>query len=91
LFFVYSMTNEQQIAFMPSGKPCPVVLTAGEVVELLRLDGNGERTLKYYRDEGELVGFRLGRKVRYRLADVMAFLAKKAGVSACVADGKRGF
>lgn len=74
------------IHFMPSGKPAPAVLTAEEAAELLRLEGkNPERTLKYWRDEGELAGFRLGRKVRYRLSDVLEFLAKKAqkiGVSA---------
>jgi hypothetical protein len=67
------------IHFMPNGKPCPTVLTAEETADILRLDnGDPMRTLKYFRDEGELVGFRLGRKVRYRLVDVLAFLAKKA-------------
>lgn len=66
--------------FMPSGKPAPAVLTAEEAVEFLRLDGkNPLRTLKYWRDEGELVGFRLGKRVRYRLEDVLSFVAKKAG------------
>jgi hypothetical protein len=75
------MVNEQQIAFMPSGKPCPVVMTADEVIELLRLDGNSpERTLKFFRDEGQLRGFRLGRRVRYRLCDVLTFLEQKAEV-----------
>jgi hypothetical protein len=69
-----------QISFMPDGKPCPVVLTGEETAELLRLDiGDPMRTLKHYRDEGQLIGFRLGRKVRYRLLDVLDFLSKKAG------------
>ena len=67
------------IHFMPNGKPCPTVLTAEETAELLRLDnGDPMRTLKYFRDKQELVGFRLGRRVRYRLEDVLSFLAKKA-------------
>jgi hypothetical protein len=67
------------IVFLPSGKPAPAVMTSAEVIELLRLDsGSPERTLKYFRDEQELVGFRLGRRVRYRLEDVLSFLAKKA-------------
>ncbi len=78
--------NLIQIPYLPSGKPCPCVLTAQETAEMLRLDnGDPLRTLKYFRDERELVGFRLGRKVRYRLSDVLDFLAKKAqkaGVSA---------
>jgi len=70
------------IAFLPDGRPAPAVLTAAEVAAFLRLDGNGkaERTLKYWRDEGLLKGVRLGRKVRYRLSDVEAFLDHKAGV-----------
>lgn len=69
-----------QIAFLPNGQPAPAVLTAEELIELLRLDGkNPERTLKYWRDEGQLQGVRLGRKVRYRLVDVQEFLAQKVG------------
>lgn len=69
-----------RIAFLPSGHPAPAVLTASEAIELLRLDGeHPERTLKYWRDEGDLQGVRLGRKVRYRLVDIEHFLARKAG------------
>ncbi len=68
------------ISFMPDGKPAPMVLTAGEVATLLRLDGeHPERTLKYFRDRGMLRGVRLGKKVRYRLQDIQTFLARKAG------------
>jgi hypothetical protein len=67
-----------QIVFLPSGRPAPAVLTAEETAELLRLDGNSQRALKYWRDIGELIGIRLGRKVRYRLSDVLDFLNKKA-------------
>jgi len=73
--------NVIQIPYLPDGRPAPVVLTAEEAAELLRLDnGDPMRTLKFYRDEGELKGFRLGRKVRYRLVDVLEFLARKADV-----------
>lgn len=69
-----------EIAFLPSGKPAPVVLTDVELIELLRLDGNNPlRTLKFYRDEHLLRGIQIGRKIRYRLCDVQLFLAKKAG------------
>jgi len=68
------------VAYLPNGQPAPVVLTAEETIELLRLDGNNPgRTLKYWRDEGQLQGVRLGRKVRYRLVDVQEFLARKVG------------
>jgi hypothetical protein len=62
---------------MPDGRPAPAVLTSAEVIEFLRLNGNGERTLKFYRDEGKIVGIRIGRKVRYPLDEVLKFLAEK--------------
>ena len=66
------------IPFMPDGRPAPLVLTADEVIFLLRLDGNSpERTLKFYRDEGLLKGIRIGRRVRYPLSEVLRFLAQK--------------
>ena len=69
----------QQIPYLPDGRPAPVVMTAEETAEMLRLDNKDPmRTLKYFRDEGQLCGFRLGRKVRYRLDDVLVFINKKA-------------
>lgn len=69
---------ELKIPYLPSGKPAPAVLTASETIELLRLESDsGERTLKYYRDEGLLVGIRIGRNVRYPLDEIMRFLAQK--------------
>jgi hypothetical protein len=66
------------ICYLPDGKPCPAVLTAEETISLLRLDGeHPERTLKFYRDEGQLVGIRIGKKVRYPLAAVMEFINEK--------------
>ena len=68
--------------FLPDGRPAPAVLTADETVALLRLEGDHpERTLKYYRDEGQLTGIRLGKKVRYPLTEVMRFLSEKAAKS----------
>jgi hypothetical protein len=68
------------VVFLPDGRPAPLVLTADETVQLLRLDGsNGTRTLKYWRDIGLLRGVRLGKTLRYRLSDVETFLARKAG------------
>ncbi|MBA7650239.1 hypothetical protein ES703_58042 [subsurface metagenome] len=62
--------------------PCPEVLTEDEVVRYLRLDLEGSsdprQTLKYYRDKGELVAIRIGRKNRYRRRDLDDFLSKKS-------------
>jgi hypothetical protein len=71
------------IPYLPSGRVAPAILTGEEVAELLRLEGSAsqkERTLKFWRDEGKLVGIRLGKKLRYRLEDVLAFLEQKADV-----------
>lgn len=66
------------VVFMPDGRPAPAVLTGEETAEFLRLDtGDPMRTLKYFRDERQLVGIRIGRKVRYPLAEVLRFLAEK--------------
>lgn len=65
------------IPFLPDGKPAPAVLTAEEAAAFLRLDGNGQRALKYWRDQGELVGIKIGRRVKYPLSEVMRFLAQK--------------
>lgn len=67
------------IPFLPDGRPAPAVLTAEETALFLRLDGNGKtlRALKYWRDTGQLRGVRLGKRVRYRLCDVEAFLDRK--------------
>jgi hypothetical protein len=71
--------------FMPDGKPAPAVLTAEEAVAFLRLDGSGGlRTLKYYRDEGLLIGVRIGHKVRYPLSEIMRFLNQKVELSRSV-------
>jgi hypothetical protein len=70
------------VVFLPDGRPAPALLTADETVSLLRLDnGNPLRTLKFYRDEGLLVGIRVGKKVRYPLTEIMMFLAQKAAKS----------
>ena len=67
-----------QIIFLPDGRPAPAVLTAEELISLLRLEGeHPERTLRYYRDENLLTGIRLGKRVRYPLGEVMRFVSKK--------------
>jgi len=62
--------------------PCPEVLTEAEAARYLRLDLGGSsdprQTLKYYRDKGELVAIRIGRKNRYRRQDLDDFLFKKS-------------
>jgi hypothetical protein len=68
-------------AFMPSGKPAPAVMTSEETAMFLRLDGNGQRALKYWRDQGELVGIKIGRRIRYPLDEVLKFLAEKVARS----------
>ena len=79
---------QKPVPYLPDGRPAPAIMTGEEVAELCRLETkNPERTLKFWRDEGQLVGFRLGRRVRYRLSDVLAFInhkAAKTGSNGCV-------
>lgn len=60
---------------MPDGKFAPTVLTADEVIVLLRLGGkNPRQTLDYYRRVGRLTGMKIGREFRYTTAHVRRFL-----------------
>ena len=78
------------VIFLPSGRPAPGVMTAEEVAEFLRLDGGDPlRTLKYWRDQGQLTGIRLGRRVRYPLDEVLRFLARKTEESRSACLGSR--
>jgi hypothetical protein len=62
--------------------PCPEVLTEEEAIRYLRLDleahSDSRQTLKYYRDKGELVAIRIGRRNRYRRRDLDDFLSRKS-------------
>ena len=80
---------QQNLSFcsiLPNGNskftPCPDLLTEEEAIRYLRLDVDGssdpERTLKYYRDKGQLVAIRVGKKNRYRRQDLVDFLARKS-------------
>jgi len=72
----------QPVVFLPDGRPAPAILTAEEAISFLRLDGpHPARTLKYWRDQGRLTGVRLGKRVRYPLAEVMRFVAQKTAES----------
>lgn len=59
-------------------RPAPPLLTAGEVIQMLRLDVSGNRnparTLKHYRAEGLLMGIRSGRSYVYPLSSVWRFI-----------------
>ena len=70
-------------AYMPSGKPAPLVLTEPELIQLLRLDGpdgpkNPSESIRRYREKGLLRGVQIGRAVRYPLVEIQRFLAVKA-------------
>jgi hypothetical protein len=62
--------------------PCPELLTEVEAIRYLRLDTSDAsapgRTLKYYRDRGELVAIKVGKWNRYRRQDLDNFLADKS-------------
>ena len=78
-------------AVLPDGNggftPCPELMTEQEAIRFLRLDADGSadpvQTLRYYRDKGQLIAIKVGRKNRYRRQDLESFLAQKS-------EAKRG-
>lgn len=70
------MQSDEPITwFMPDGRPCPAVLTADEVVELLRLPSHN--ALNYYRSQKMIRGTRLGRYVRFSIEEVRRFVREQ--------------
>jgi hypothetical protein len=73
-------------AILPDGNggfvPCPELLMEQEAIRYLRLDidntPNPERTLTHYRNQGQLLAIKIGRKNKYRRQDLDAFLATKS-------------
>ena len=73
-------------AVLPDGNggstPCPELLTEDEVIRYLRLDTDDstdpKKTLKYYRDRGQLIAIKVGRRNRYRRQDLEKFLTEKS-------------
>lgn len=57
-------------------RPAPPLLTGEEVAMLLRLPNTkgSARTVRHYVATGELKGNRFGRKLKFRLKDVLAFI-----------------
>ena len=88
--------NDPQCFFTPTILPdgnggftlCPTLLTEEEAIRFLRLDADGSadpvQTLRYYRDKGQLVAIKVGKKNRYRTQDLENFLAEKS-------EAKRGY
>ena len=74
--------NEFPTLHFPDGKPVPPVLTAEELIHLLRLDINGPKhpksTLEYYREKNLLKGIKIGSNMRYFLPDVIDFLQNQS-------------
>ena len=73
--------NNLGTIYFPSGKPVPELLTAEETIHLLRLDEDGpehpEMTLQYYRQQGLLRPTKIGKKLRYRLSELLKFLEEQ--------------
>ena len=62
--------------------PCPELLTETEAIRYLRLDVDGSpnplKTMEYYRNSGQLVAVKVGKKNRYRRQDLDDFLMRKS-------------
>jgi hypothetical protein len=62
--------------YMPDGSIMPELLTEEEAIKFLRLDAesNPDRTLKFYRDKGQLRGVKIGRNFLYPQKEVLQFI-----------------
>jgi hypothetical protein len=71
-------------AILPDGNggftPCPELLTEGEAIRFLRLDGinteNPSNTLRYYRKKGLLQATQVGKCIRYRRVELEKLLER---------------
>ena len=63
-------------AYMPNGSIMPELLTEQEAVIFLRLeeDNNPKRTLKYYRDKGQLRAVKIGTNLLYPKQELLNFV-----------------
>jgi len=70
--------NSLTPVFPDTGKPCPPLLTAEEVIRLLRIDAftvkRPDITIQRLRDSGKLRAMQITRGFVYRLRDVMEFI-----------------
>ena len=64
------------IAYMPDGSIMPELLTEQETILFLRLDkeNNPTRTLKYYRDKGQLRAVKIGTNLLYPKQELFDFI-----------------
>ena len=62
--------------YMPDGSIMPELLTEREAILFLRLDNekNPSRTLKYYRDKGQLRGLKIGTNFLYPKQELLDFI-----------------
>ena len=73
---------------IPDGKggfePCPQLLTEQEAIRFLRLDvgysGDPSKTIEYYRNSGQLIAIKVGKKNRYWRGDLESFLEQKSSL-----------
>lgn len=61
---------------MPDGSVVPVLLTEDEAIIFLRLEteNNPKRTLKYYRDKGQLKAVKIGTNLLYPMQELLDFI-----------------
>jgi len=80
LEFLKMTDNNNNIAYFPDGRPCPVVLTQDEAIKFLRLDTVGVKqpgkTLERYQDEGLLKGTYISKKCFYSVSELCRFVEK---------------
>lgn len=62
--------------FMPSGAPCPSLMTEAEAITFLRLDNLAapDQAMARFRSTGRLKGWKIGKCIRYTPHDLMEFV-----------------
>jgi hypothetical protein len=65
--------------YMPDGSIMPELLTEQEACIFLRIDmeSNPTRTLKYYRDKGQLRAVKIGTNLLYPKQELLSFIPKR--------------
>jgi len=66
------------VVFMPDGRPAPYVLTEAELITFLRIEARfPKNTIRRYRDDHGLPAVQVGKNVRFKLPDVIAWLERQ--------------
>ena len=69
-------STHERLVYMPDGSIMPELLTEDETYVFLRIEkeNNPSRTLKYYRDKGQLRAVKIGTNLLYPKQELLNFI-----------------